>query len=1129
MFSSNDPNQAPMRALNIDPSLLARIHTVALKKEYLLYKYLCFELDQVKSALSMNFPVQYVMQSIEHGFNYYQMLLQSPIVTRHRSHYSTDSKGLNELDIRSLIKQEDKLDQVGVSVLYTADKKSGVEPGFQAIQKQDILFYLYRTYPALNARLMILENDEGDLEKLLVRFKDHLPTYLVKLTYHQKKGQTKLKPEHHDVKRTHTIQRLYEKSDFLGNVAVRVYCESKASTPLEKNGEAILEVIANDVARVYGLTVQDQVLYRQNHRNGAMKLTLKAPWEKNACPIQPLQGGKHHDDVKVVAAPVNLNGISALADPIMNGFAEYLFLFLAQGSYDSIGSNGGNKLIRNQQLFGIDFGHAYEEIITDKIALNFQVKDARFKNFSVFYAAPRSMQVRGLLRLARLANKLISPTVLKSYGDAFKNAWEAIPAHADEAIFADYMRKFQEIADEYKAQGAGKEDNAKDCAKLVQKIKETKIAACKARDGLLEKFKDYLHLPCDAVDLIAQLEKWLEGKDNTSLRSPDSTVLLNHVRIVNPGNIVWKKLQYRAPHYSLQAELKNAAIKGVENLQARMQGLADNLGITLIQRDKLLEMTFHERSLPALLAVLSDVKLATAYHPDDAALALHYETIQKLQASMDVLKKELQLAPVLVVNQVGFYALAFPAPQNPLLDTLIQEHCAFLIRANQTYSAALTPETLPTALDCLAALPQLFLKKCAFEDSMAQHQSRIEASLKACAEKSNSTSFLYQVTRLNDQWHFAADPHMPALARAALAPIFSEKTVFQLDELPALQLVLALAPKTIAQAYARMNAKLNEMQAMVTNINAELSIPAITIQCDWVSGQFTLKNTLNSLPRLLQLMPISFNQPCPFAAIDTVNAQLQRGINAYRLAVHSEALAARERSRLDAQRQTLEEDFLSSAEKLREQLNDDLLFTLQLAPFDPICERYALHLGEAADEGWMSTVKTELHRFGNDPMHLSLTMAELAELNELLPELVTRHAANKRIKAEELAVITQQVLDTLRALSKKLHEQHFQPQSFYKQTLFHVNAYIQSKPTAAKMASALIDILDPTKPFSGEQASSLKDQIIDRKNHVATLKEKDPKREEEQALLEEILQQLTLYLDLMPPSAPQPASPGLAS
>ncbi len=1126
MFSNRDDSlQEALSALKIDVNMLSRIHTIALKKDYLLYKYLCHELEQVSFALSVNMPVSTVKQFIFQGFNHYQTLLQSPFITRHRTLYSAGSVGLHELDTRTVVDRQKKNDfsNALVSVIHTDDKKSGVEPGFEAIQKQDVLLALYHAYPALDARLAVLAAEDGSLEKLYRRFQADLPTYLVKLTYHQKEGQTKVKPERNDVERTQSIQQLYEKSHLLGKLATRVYQESKAATPSEKNSEAIAEVLANDIARAYGLPVQDQVLYRQMHHNGAMKLTLKAAWLKGATTLQPLQGGKNNDHVKVIPAPVHLKGITALADPKMREFAEYLFLFLAQGDRDSIGSRGQNKLIHHQQLTGIDFGHAYQENIASKIEANFQVKDATFKNYSIFYDAPRSMQVRGLLRLARFAGKAIHETILQSYGAAFAASWHAIPPHADENIFADYCRKIQEIADDYKQQGILQKQNVIDCEQMLKKIHATKLVARKTRDEIITRFQDYLSLPCDSIDFIAQLEKWLEGKDNTSMRSPDGTVLLNHIRIIKPNNVVWKKLSYRAQRYSFQAELKNAAVNHVEHLQAQLKKFPDSLGVSFIQRDNRLEINFPEKSLANLVTVFSDANLALIHHPEDAQLKSHFETAHAIQTTIDELKKQLGLTIVLVLSEIGFYALSIAAPSDPILETLLKEHC-LLTDENKCYSTVLSQETVPEALSRLAELPALYQNRLTLEATLKKHCTQINLSLEACAKTTASALPPYQVSRIGDQLQFKANQPVPILLQTTLNPIFSGKTVFTLEELPALTILLHQAQKCLTTLHLQIDFKLRELQAMLKNINTELGTNALAATFDWMNGTLCFSSPLTTAPRLIQLLDIHFDKTYGYTNLAALNLQLQRGINLYRQEVQSALLAEAEQQRLSAYRHAIEENFIASTAKLREQLSDDLLFTIQLAPYDDEKACYRLSLGTANDEFWMSTVKNELRRFGTDPNDLTLTMAELEELNALLPDLVARHEINKTTKAHELMLLTQQVLETLRTLCKQLNEQYLQPQGWLKNTLFHVNTYVQSKPTAGKITVALMDILDLSKPFEHEQADVLNRQLKERHQHVAALKEKDPKREEELQLLDSILKQLDTYLDLIPASslAPKP-------
>jgi hypothetical protein len=600
-ISDHDKEEIALELLNINREHFSRINSIESKMHFLEYKYLRTEfefnaarfegLNEENSKLFTELNSTYSKQLQDSDSAYCSILHvlakragriieASKNLMQDCPHpFGPHSKGLSDMDIKNVnyvskTESSDSSNLLESSTIKIGSKNSGVEPGFQALTDRDIYLELKNKYPQRAERLKEISKlikefvgKDKDITKLHAKFnKDisKLPRYIVKLNHTTITDDGQIIPQDTDLSRSSQIAALNNISPIFGQVGVFFYKNFKTATFEAKNTEAVLEALANDIARVHGLTVQDQVLYPSLYDNGLYRLMLKAVWVEDARDLGGSKGnclaGSTTDEnyvvKKVVLPRYDITSISD--DEIM--LAEHYALLLAQGDRDAIGSKGQNKMRRGNELIGIDFGHAYagENKIIDLLDHDFYLpppSETKFKNYSVFYDNKRSDLMRGILILAKLANKTLDEKNLKLYGDEFFDKLQKIKAGDDITVFDDYQRKFQEIASEF--EGNKDDKNANCCKAIALAIITVSEIAKSSRAKLINKFRDYLNTPPQILDLMQNLELLLAGPDNTSLRSPDSTVLLKNLRHNRKRLIKWTA--YSEDNFSLTAKLQNKA------------------------------------------------------------------------------------------------------------------------------------------------------------------------------------------------------------------------------------------------------------------------------------------------------------------------------------------------------------------------------------------------------------------------------------------------------------------------------------------------------------------------------------------------------------------------------------------
>lgn len=612
------------------------IHTLVLKQEHLQYKYLKAEFLIEKKLLTSpnNQNGKLLHRLIEQAQG---IVSHSELITKHEQQYSVHSYGLSQLDKQASYKKSKSKELIqsmltsdlNASMLPIGEKKSGAEPGFEAIQVQDILFYIFHTQKTKEERIAFIREHHADYKKIYEKFSAALPKYLVKLDYKKINDEGIVTPDTNDLQRTNSIQNFG--NPVLRDIAARIYAEAKKASFSSFNCDAVLEVVANDIARLFGMDVQDQVLFLDYHTNGLIKFMLNARWVKGA-DILKIAGDEKDGKSCVIELDHPQQNVKYLSDHTIENLPEFFALLAWVSDRDSIGSQGQNKLQIGRKMIGIDFGKAFpQDPIAKKIRMDFKFDNKEYKNYSIFYDAPRSELMKGIIKLAILSGNKINSEVLNSYGPEFKRRLHGLSAGLDEEIFANYVEKLSIIRKQITGQDSISKQNRDSLDAMVAKVVAVRASAVESRNILVQTFLPYLTMTKTEIDLIENLEKLWSGKDGTTRRSPDKTVMLHHLRIIKQNVVKWQhQPDVKECKFSVEFKDNRRAEKALAALDGWQK---DNIMIMCERNKKELTISFPRYQLTAVSQLFAESNLMKAYHADDYDLyqACHAEYLHRVE------------------------------------------------------------------------------------------------------------------------------------------------------------------------------------------------------------------------------------------------------------------------------------------------------------------------------------------------------------------------------------------------------------------------------------------------------------------------------------------------------------------
>lgn len=471
---------------------------------------------------------------------------------------------------------------------FLADKPKGIEPGFLAVEfTPDLILRVQQafqlTQPFANledCKQFLNQVSQSADRSALVTFaklllkegmgkepvpanSPSLPLILVKQDYHEKNFLGVRPP----------LRRIRETSSFKGvpEFFIKIYSFFRYRSTTKENTNAILETLATDVARAFGMPVQKQSLLLGNYHNGDCKIMSAAEWDADIKGIDAYGGTELYGLYENYILETDADGKALVnhglqkSDGGIRNLGECLPLFISQGDRDVFGSKAENKLLKGNSLFGIDFGKAFRPnnpiLKTLDDDFNFvqpRFKSAKFKNLSICYDSSMKERMSGLFFLYKMLGaqagfnakerKNIERAIqeYKNTVPGFSERYEQVVADSYMKIFSDYEKKFMAL----KATAP----NAKlksEYATYARSIKAAQSYALEDTKALLKRFSAKMQLAPDELELIDNLKKF---SCETSNVSGDHRVELNHLRILRNPGIRWT-IEKEGELYKLNADL----------------------------------------------------------------------------------------------------------------------------------------------------------------------------------------------------------------------------------------------------------------------------------------------------------------------------------------------------------------------------------------------------------------------------------------------------------------------------------------------------------------------------------------------------------------------------------------------
>ena len=467
------------------------------------------------------------------------------------------------------------------------DKPGGVEPGFLAVEVNAQFAERFNRH--FNNMLQSTPTESMNMLKqnatLAQQFAQELkteamkkseghstlPTYLIKQDYLE---GSFVAPEAKRLAQSQAIQNLPLNLQSLGT---QIYRLGRLTKPATENKNAILEVTANDIAKGYGMPCQEQRLISGNYQNGSPKFMTACTWDPNFIPIKSIQGSLKKSDYE--------NYLVTHADHSIKNPGQELAMFLVQGDRDVFGSRGQNKGIKNGELFGFDFGHAYRNNpILNTVQDDFSFRQPtdskeKFKNMSICYDSSQSDRMESVFFMYRAQstdakNEQFSimeqqqiERMITSYRqekkEPFASRIDAIQAGVEERCFDTYINHFQALIKD-----PNEKINQSAHTHYRDALESAKTHAITGRTMLLSVFKERMQVTPQQVDLLDHLEKLSLDPEAVSYYSGDGNVRLRHPRVDQAiaGDRVRWTMTPEGDSFVLSANLTQAQQNRIEHI-----------------------------------------------------------------------------------------------------------------------------------------------------------------------------------------------------------------------------------------------------------------------------------------------------------------------------------------------------------------------------------------------------------------------------------------------------------------------------------------------------------------------------------------------------------------------------------
>lgn len=280
-----------------------------------------------------------------------------------------------------------------------------------------------------------------------------------------------------------------------------------------------------------------------------------------------------HDGTSDKASQEDYDQAMAVSDDTIADLGPALMIIFSSGDRDALGKSGQNKAIRPlippingkfYQFYGIDWGKAYKSTnpfvssLSDDFTFdNPKSRQSAFVNISMLYDNPLRDKMQGVYLIAALRGKLTDPLKseiadeyeishpdfaqkLRDYPKSILSSYPEL-SHGtnDDGINCDLRLVKNEIKKYTKLQKDSDDPAQKEeYYQYAKRLSEMVYLAKDTDEKILSTFKDRMYLTPSQIDVLDNLEKLTSNK--VYGKSPDGTVLLNHLRVERSDRVAWQ-------------------------------------------------------------------------------------------------------------------------------------------------------------------------------------------------------------------------------------------------------------------------------------------------------------------------------------------------------------------------------------------------------------------------------------------------------------------------------------------------------------------------------------------------------------------------------------------------------------
>ncbi|KTD05386.1 hypothetical protein [Fluoribacter gormanii] len=506
------------------------------------------------------------------------------------SHSLDDAQNDGEKIGQLTLRDDPKLTRLGTmfgaNQFCYGEKPGGVEPGFRAIDINELFFK--ELIQILDPKNLSSENQPYDA-KALNKLRDNLSKeedlnqkkiIFAKFINSQVQGphaQGDLAP---GIKwLCDEVKTAVARNNQLSAWMYKLDYAERQKDRVKANKEAIREFVGTHFAGIFSEQNQKQEIAWVTNKEGGVHALLACGWKNDLKEFSEfLHGGSEPDYNGVLVEDKDAPVKESKEVP---GLAKNLILGIELGDRDGMGKKAQNKGLADEEFYGFDYGKPYEgKGVASTLSDDFSFEDTfakvpaifrgsssiglarhfMYRNYSVFYDTALSERMEGfhLLRkmitgenpseevieshptlreeLERIEKRTPSPQDLLGQLVRLKNKCDQESPFQnliDAQIFeicagkSNFDLYFAQVKMELLEMGINKNMNYQELADYIEFINEMQVTASNSNQQILDTFEKRRLLTAQEIDLLDHLEKYFSP---TSVMSHDGEVFLRKMR-----------------------------------------------------------------------------------------------------------------------------------------------------------------------------------------------------------------------------------------------------------------------------------------------------------------------------------------------------------------------------------------------------------------------------------------------------------------------------------------------------------------------------------------------------------------------------------------------------------------------